>query len=282
MGLGGHRHAPVTLSWVGPRPGLDGYGKSRLHWDSIVGPSSPQRVAIPTVEEHGLYLNTEVMFRRQTLVRKLFRWQWILSFDKRRGISWFFFFFSSTTLYEFWLAQLFPSIVSSLAPSIFISSLPSFSGNFSRHLPILTLAFLFALCFHFFTSIFLRSFLASSSHLNLGLPFRLVAYGFHLYMVRSYSFVWHSFYMPQPVQPFAFNVSYYIFITNCVFQFLICFESPLSICLDFLISGRNPLCGVGLRNENKFEMVCKYMWFGNMDWTQLTYKVSIRRLLWRR
>jgi hypothetical protein len=53
-----------------------------------------------------------------------------------------FFFFSSTTLYEFWLAQLFPSIVSSLAPSVSSSSLPSFSGHFSRHLPILILAFL--------------------------------------------------------------------------------------------------------------------------------------------
>jgi hypothetical protein len=39
----------------------------------------------------------------------------------------FFFFFSSTTLYEFWLAQLFFSIVSSLAPSVSSSSLPSFS-----------------------------------------------------------------------------------------------------------------------------------------------------------
>jgi hypothetical protein len=28
-----------------------------------------------------------------------------------------------------------------------------------------------------------RSFLTSSSHLNLGLPFGLVAYGFHLYMI---------------------------------------------------------------------------------------------------
>jgi hypothetical protein len=40
----------------------------------------------------------------------------------------FFFFFSSTTLYEFWLAQLFLSIVSSLAPSVSSSSLPSFSS----------------------------------------------------------------------------------------------------------------------------------------------------------
>jgi hypothetical protein len=38
----------------------------------------------------------------------------------------FFFFFSSTTLYEFWLAQLFLFIVSSLAPSVSSSSLPSF------------------------------------------------------------------------------------------------------------------------------------------------------------
>jgi hypothetical protein len=54
----------------------------------------------------------------------------------------YFFFFSSTTLYEFWLAQLFSSIVSSLAPSVSSSSLPSFSGHFSRRLPILILAFL--------------------------------------------------------------------------------------------------------------------------------------------
>jgi hypothetical protein len=35
------------------------------------------------------------------------------------------FFFSSTTFYEFWLAQLFLSIVSFLAPSVSSSSLPS-------------------------------------------------------------------------------------------------------------------------------------------------------------
>jgi hypothetical protein len=46
----------------------------------------------------------------------------------------------------------------------------------------------------------------------------------------GHSFVWHSFYMSQPAQPFAFNVSYYIFCLS-VFQFHICFESPLSICL---------------------------------------------------
>jgi hypothetical protein len=34
--------------WVEPRVGLDGYGKSRLHRDSIPGPSGPYRVALPT------------------------------------------------------------------------------------------------------------------------------------------------------------------------------------------------------------------------------------------
>jgi hypothetical protein len=53
MGVGGQRHALATLppgksagalfigGWVGPRAGLDGWGKSRLHRDSIPEPSSP-------------------------------------------------------------------------------------------------------------------------------------------------------------------------------------------------------------------------------------------------
>jgi hypothetical protein len=32
--------------WVGPRAGLDGYGKSRPNRDSILGPSNTKRVAI--------------------------------------------------------------------------------------------------------------------------------------------------------------------------------------------------------------------------------------------
>ena len=32
---------PVPGGWVGPRAALDGCGKSRPHWDSIPGPSSP-------------------------------------------------------------------------------------------------------------------------------------------------------------------------------------------------------------------------------------------------
>jgi hypothetical protein len=53
MGMGGQHHAPAALSsgkrsgthciggWVGPRIGLDGFGKSRPHRDSIIGQSSP-------------------------------------------------------------------------------------------------------------------------------------------------------------------------------------------------------------------------------------------------
>ena len=43
----------------------------------------------------------------------------------------------------------------------------------------------FVLCFQLFTPISLKSFLTSSSHLTLGLPFGLVAYGFHLFMVLA-------------------------------------------------------------------------------------------------
>ena len=57
--MGGQRHAPAALPpgmtryplyrrLGGPRAGLDGCWKSRPHRDSIPGPSSPQRVAIPT------------------------------------------------------------------------------------------------------------------------------------------------------------------------------------------------------------------------------------------
>ena len=58
-GVGGQRHALAALppgkpgtncirGWVGPRTGLDGWGKSCPHRDSIPRPSSPYRVAIPT------------------------------------------------------------------------------------------------------------------------------------------------------------------------------------------------------------------------------------------
>jgi len=58
-GVGGQRHAPAALPpgktryplyrrLGGSQGQSDRCGKSRPHWDSIPGPSSPQRVAIPT------------------------------------------------------------------------------------------------------------------------------------------------------------------------------------------------------------------------------------------
>jgi len=47
----------------------------------------------------------------------------------------------------------------------------------------------------------------------------------------GHSFIGHSFYMPQPAQSFVFYIFYYIFVINCFFQFFICFESSLSVCL---------------------------------------------------
>ena len=54
----------------------------------------------------------------------------------------FFFFLSSTTLWEFWLAQLFLSMVSFPVPSVSNYLLPSSSNRLSRHHPILILVFL--------------------------------------------------------------------------------------------------------------------------------------------
>jgi len=59
---------------------------------------------------------------------------------KYSGFFFFFFFFSSTILYEFWLAQLFLSIVSSPAPSVSNFSLPYFPDRSSHHPPNLILA----------------------------------------------------------------------------------------------------------------------------------------------
>jgi len=52
-GVGGQRHAPAAFSQVMTRyplyrACLEGCGKFRPHRDSIAGPSSPYRIAIPT------------------------------------------------------------------------------------------------------------------------------------------------------------------------------------------------------------------------------------------
>ena len=77
-GVGGQRHAPAALprerpgthctgGWVGPMAGLDGREKSRpFHRDSIPGPSSPQRVAIPTeltglLHSRGITVNCSLL-----------------------------------------------------------------------------------------------------------------------------------------------------------------------------------------------------------------------------
>ena len=72
----GQHHAPTANyprerpgthckgGWVGLRAGLDRYGKSHLHRNSIPGPSSPQAVAIPT-ELPGLQFRpVEQIFNR--------------------------------------------------------------------------------------------------------------------------------------------------------------------------------------------------------------------------
>jgi hypothetical protein len=62
MGVSGQRHAPAALppgmrrgthftgGWVGPRVGVEGYGKSRLHWDSIPVQNLVQNFCSPYFE----------------------------------------------------------------------------------------------------------------------------------------------------------------------------------------------------------------------------------------
>jgi hypothetical protein len=68
MVMGGKRHAPAALppgkrpgthctgGWVGSRAGLDRCRNTCLHEDSISGPSSPYRVAIPTRLSWATYM----------------------------------------------------------------------------------------------------------------------------------------------------------------------------------------------------------------------------------
>ena len=55
--LSGQLYTKVA-GWVGTRVSLDGYGKSRPHWDSIPGPSSPQRVIIPAKSNFSSYIKS--------------------------------------------------------------------------------------------------------------------------------------------------------------------------------------------------------------------------------
>ena len=56
-----------TGGWVGPRAGLDRRRKSRLHRDSIPGPSSPQPVAIATTLPARTYVQRLLIIRRNSL-----------------------------------------------------------------------------------------------------------------------------------------------------------------------------------------------------------------------
>ena len=64
----------------------------------------------------------------------------------------------------------------------------------------------------------------------------------------NYSFIRHSFNMSHPTQSLSFNVPYYIFMVNQVFQLLICFLSSFVFCvgpkilLNNLLSNTNNFC----------------------------------------
>ena len=66
MGVGGQRHAPAAFTPgkdpvpIVQKAGLDRCGKTRPHRDSIPGPSSPLRVAIPTALSRPLFVGKMV------------------------------------------------------------------------------------------------------------------------------------------------------------------------------------------------------------------------------
>ena len=110
--MGGQHQAPASLprgkrpgthctkSWVGPRAGIDGFGKSRLHRDLIPRPSSPKRVAIPTeisrptirlflkvINDEYLRHPTDLSFFFFLIYTYNFTWQPVISFKYRTCIS---------------------------------------------------------------------------------------------------------------------------------------------------------------------------------------------------
>ena len=127
---------------------------------------------------------------------------------------------SSTTLCEFWLAQLFLSVASSPV---------SFVSNWSLHLP--------------------QVILTSSSHLTLGLPFSLVAYGFHLYMVlATLSLVILSTFPNQPsCFYFIYLTIFSLLIASSISLFVLSLHSPFAFCVE-----PNILLNIFLSNTNNF------------------------------
>ena len=97
--------------------------------------------------------------------------------------------------------------------------------------------------------IFLKSFLTSSSHLTLGLPFSLVVYGFHLYTVSAtLSLVILS------TCPNQLNLLYFMYLI--IFSLLIAFSSSspvLSLHLPFAFCvGPNILLNIFLSASSWF------------------------------
>jgi hypothetical protein len=68
--LGSH----CTGGWVDNRAGVDGCGKSRPHQDSILGPSSPLRVAIPTELFRPTGHQQQWIIRHTTLTLHVSKW----------------------------------------------------------------------------------------------------------------------------------------------------------------------------------------------------------------
>ena len=97
--------------------------------------------------------------------------------------------------------------------------------------------------------IFLKSFLTSSSHLTLGLPFGLVAYGFHLYMVlATLSLVILSTCPNQTSRLyFIYLTIFSLLIAFSISSFVLSLHSPFAFCV-----GPNILLNIFLPNANNF------------------------------
>jgi len=107
-------------------------------------------------------------------------------------------------------------------------------------------------CFQFSTPMLPRSFLTSSSHLNLDLPFGLVACGFHLYMILgTLSFEILS------ICPNQLNLLLLMCLT--IFSYLIAFSSSLFVLSlhspSAFCVGPNILPNIFLSNTNNFCLI---------------------------
>ena len=105
------------------------------------------------------------------------------------------------------------------------------------------------LCFQLVTPIFLKSFLTSSSHLTLGLPFSLVAYGFHLYMVLATLSLVILSTCPNQLSRlyFMYLTIFSLSIASSNSSFVLSLHSQFAFCV-----GPNILLNIFLSNTNNF------------------------------